>query len=102
MEQSLGPAVVGTSDLQEIYSRLRDDPALHFSSGAEVRTASEVAMARAKEAMGDWFGRLPLADCLVYEIDSGPTAFYQRPAADGTAAPWPWTLTRWRPPWSSR
>ena len=34
--------------------------------------------------MGDWFGKLPQADCVVRETPSGPTAFYFRPAADGS------------------
>ena len=34
--------------------------------------------------MGDWFGRLPQADCFVEETPSGPTAFYFPPATDGS------------------
>ena len=41
-------------------------------------------MAKAKEAMGAWFGRLPKADCVVAETPTGPTAFYFPPATDGT------------------
>jgi len=82
--RELGAEVLGTSDLQEIYARLRDDPELHFNTGEEVRAASEVALAKAKDAMGDWFGRLPQADCFVQETPSGPTAFYFPPATDGS------------------
>ena len=82
--RELGGAVLGTSDLAEIYSRLRDDPELHFETGAELVEASEVAMARAKGEMGDWFGRLPQADCLVAETQIGPSAFYYPPAIDGS------------------
>ncbi len=80
----LGEAVLGTSDLSEIYARLRDDPELHFDNGPEIVAASEAAMAKAKAAMGDWFGRLPQADCLVSETPSGPLAFYFPPATDGS------------------
>jgi uncharacterized protein (DUF885 family) len=80
----LGKEVLGTTDLQEIYRRLREDPDLHFTSGRDVVEASERAMAKAKAAMGDWFGRLPKADCVVAETPSGPTAFYFRPATDGS------------------
>lgn len=76
--------VLGTTDLAEIFSRLRDDPALRFETGEEVRAASEVALAKAKAAMGDWFGRLPQADCFVQETPSGPQAFYFPPATDGS------------------
>ncbi len=82
--RTLGQEVLGTSDLPEIYSALRDDPALHFAAGAEVVAASETAMAKAKAAMGEWFGRLPKADCVVAETPTGPTAFYFPPATDGT------------------
>ncbi len=82
--RTLGAAALGTSELTEIYSRLRDDPDLHFSNGADIIAASEAALAKAKAAMGDWFGRLPQADCLVAATPSGPTAFYFPPAADGS------------------
>ncbi|HSM00906.1 MAG TPA: DUF885 domain-containing protein [Acidimicrobiia bacterium] len=82
--RALGEEVLGTTDLPEIFSRLRDDPELHFEDGPSIVAASEKALAKAKAAMGDWFGRLPVADCVVAETPSGPTAFYFRPAADGS------------------
>ena len=82
--RELGGQVLGTSDLQEIYSRLRDDPELHYSDGASIVAASERALAKGKAAMGDWFGKLPQADCLVKETPSGPLGFYFRPATDGS------------------
>jgi len=82
--RNLGEEVLGTTDLQEIFSRLRDDPDLHFTDGPSVVAASEKALANAKAAMGDWFGRLPQADCIVAETPTGPTAFYFRPATDGS------------------
>jgi uncharacterized protein (DUF885 family) len=82
--RQLGYEVLGTNNLAEIYSRLRDDPELHFDSGPEIVERSEVALAKAKAEMGDWFGRLPQADCVVAETPTGPTAFYFRPAVDGS------------------
>jgi len=82
--RELGAEVLGTADLQEIYARLRDDPELHHTTGEGVRGAAERAFEKARAAMGDWFGRLPKADCLVGEIDSGAQAFYFPPAEDGT------------------
>jgi uncharacterized protein (DUF885 family) len=82
--RELGAEALGTSHLEEIFSRMRDDDALHFDSGPAIVEASERAMAKAKAAMGDWFGRLPEADCIVKETPTGPTAFYFRPAADGS------------------
>jgi uncharacterized protein (DUF885 family) len=81
--RSLGPQVVGTDDVGEVFERLRATE-LHFETGAEVVAAAEAALGRAKARMGDWFGRLPLADCTVAEVGSGPTAFYYPPSGDGT------------------
>ena len=82
--RQLGQVVLGTSDLNAIYSRLRDDPDLHYSDGPSIIADSEQAMAKAKAAMSDWFGRIPKADCLVKETPSGPLGFYFRPAKDGS------------------
>jgi uncharacterized protein (DUF885 family) len=80
----MGAEAFDTDDVQEIYRRLRDDASLHFEHGPQVVAASEVAMAKAKVEMADWFGRLPQADCIVAETHSGPTAYYFRPALDGS------------------
>ena len=82
--RNLGAEVLGTVDLDEIFARLRDDPSLHHTSGEAVREAAEEAFRKARAAMGDWFGILPQADCLVRETPSGPQAFYFPPAEDGS------------------
>jgi uncharacterized protein (DUF885 family) len=82
--RKLGSEVLGSEDLAVIFTRLRDDPALHFDNGPDVVAASEKAMAKAKAEMGGWFGRLPVADCIVAETPTGPTAFYYPPAIDGS------------------
>ncbi|HEY6538798.1 MAG TPA: DUF885 family protein, partial [Candidatus Dormibacteraeota bacterium] len=43
----LGSRVLGTSDVAEVRARLRDDPALRFSSGAEMVAVVTRALARA-------------------------------------------------------
>lgn len=82
--RSLGPDVVGSDDLRTIFEALRTDPALHFTRGEELVTASEVAMRRARQAMPDWFEVLPEAACDVQSTTTGPKAFYFPPAADGS------------------
>ena len=82
--RDLGSKVLGTADLGDIFSRLRDDPDLRFSKGADLVAASEKAMTKAKKELGNWFGRLPQSDCLVAETPSGPAAFYLPPAIDGS------------------
>jgi uncharacterized protein (DUF885 family) len=82
--QSLGLEVLGTADVPDIFRRLRDDPALHHTSGADIVSASKIALAKATAAMGDWFGILPKAACDVEEVQSGAIAFYFPPARDGS------------------
>ena len=82
--RELGLEVLGTDDLDEIFAKLRDDPELHHTSGANIVKASEDAFARAREKMPDWFGTLPKADCLVEETSSGAQAFYFPAADDGS------------------
>jgi uncharacterized protein (DUF885 family) len=79
----LGDEVLGTNDLGEIFTLLRDDPELHHETGPGVVVALEAAMAKARTAIGDWFGRLPSADCVVQETTWG-TAGYYPPAVDGS------------------
>ncbi len=82
--RGLGPEVVGTDDLQEIFAAMRTDPKLHFSAGDELIEASEVAMQRAWDAMPDWFEVLPQAPCAVQATSTGAKAFYFPPAGDGS------------------
>jgi uncharacterized protein (DUF885 family) len=80
----LGPSAVGTDDVPAILAALRDDPALHHTDADEIVEASKAAMAKARAAMGDWFGRLPKSDCDVEPTTSGAIAYYFRPALDGS------------------
>jgi uncharacterized protein (DUF885 family) len=82
--RELGGEALGTSDLREIFDRMRDDPALHFTTGDELVTASTTAMARAWAAMPDWFEVLPQAPCAVEGTTTGGKAFYFPPASDGS------------------
>ena len=82
--RALGQEVLGTRDVPEIFRRLRDDPALHHTNGADIVTASKAALAKATAAMGDWFGILPRAGCDVEEVQTGAIAFYFPPARDGS------------------
>ena len=87
--RELGASVLGTGDLQEIYARLRDDTELRFEDGDEVREAARVAMDRARDEIPDWFGRLPLTDCVMADVpepgaQDAPLAYYLPPAADGS------------------
>ena len=84
----LGGSALGLHDLQEIFEHLRTDPTLRFTNGDEVRAAAQDAMDRARAAMPEWFGRLPIADCVMAEISGGaeeaPLGYYLPPATDGS------------------
>jgi uncharacterized protein (DUF885 family) len=82
--RALGASALGTSDLEEIFERMRSDPALHFKTGAELVHASEVALRRAWDAMADWFEVLPQAPCAVEGVTRGAKAYYFPPANDGS------------------
>jgi uncharacterized protein (DUF885 family) len=82
--RALGPEVVGTDDLAQIFEAMRTDPKLHFERAEQLVEASEVAMARAWEAMPEWFEVLPQAPCVVKPTMTGAKAFYFPPAADGS------------------
>jgi uncharacterized protein (DUF885 family) len=82
--RALGPEVVGTDDLEEVFRRLREDPALHHTDADTLVRESEEAMARAWAAMPEWFETLPEAPCGVAGTPSGPKGFYFPPATDGS------------------
>ncbi len=82
--RALGPQVTGSSDLATIFAALRSDPALHHTSADAIVADAKAALAKAKGAMGGWFGILPKADCDVEAATSGAVAYYFPPALDGS------------------
>jgi uncharacterized protein (DUF885 family) len=82
--REIGADLLGTTDLAAIFSRLRSDPDLHHLTSEGVIAASEAAFGKAKALMGEWFGKLPEADCVVQGTKAGPIAFYFPPADDGS------------------
>ncbi len=85
----LGGRLLGTSDRHAVIVRLRSDPALHFSTSAEVLGVAESSLARAQAATPGWFGRLPVTPCVVVEMAEHEArfttiAYYRPPAADGS------------------
>jgi uncharacterized protein (DUF885 family) len=85
----LGRRVLGTKDLQSTLAALRDDPRLRFDTAEEVYDTAKRSLARAQKAVGDWFGRIPAAACVVVPIPSHSEAhqtiaYYSWPAMDGS------------------
>ena len=82
--RALGPEVIGTDDIDEIFEAMRTEPKLHFEHANELVEQSRVALARAEAAMKDWFEVLPKASCAVASTDVGMIAFYFPPTNDGS------------------
>jgi uncharacterized protein (DUF885 family) len=87
--RELGGRVLGTTDLPEIYRRLREDPALRFETGEQIKAQAERSLARANAAAPQWFGTVPKTPCILQEVpefggEDAPLAFYLPPAADGS------------------
>ena len=64
-------------------------PRSTFDTSAEVFAIAERSLARARDAIGDWFGILPSAPCVVVEIGEheaqhSTIAYYREPATDGS------------------
>jgi uncharacterized protein (DUF885 family) len=87
--RELGARVLGTTDMDEILHRLRHDPALRFTTAAEILRSGRQALERATAALPAILGRLPKAPCRVdemsaYEARDAVLGYYQPPAADGS------------------
>jgi uncharacterized protein (DUF885 family) len=84
----LGGRALGVSEVPEILTRLRSDPALRFTSSAQIVATVTDALARAEAARDDWFPRLDVPGCVIEEIDpveagNAPLAYYRPPGAGG-------------------
>ena len=77
-----GP-LLGTYELPEIYTRLRDDPELKYDHSDDLVTDALRCLEQAAAAMGGWFDPTPRAPCLADPIDVGAMAYYYPPTADG-------------------
>ena len=85
----VGERLFGTTDLAEIFDRLRNDPALRYDRSDEMMADARRYLDGARTAMGDWFGRLPQSDCDIKAVPEflaadAPAAYYFPPAADGS------------------
>ncbi|HEU5447948.1 MAG TPA: DUF885 domain-containing protein, partial [Acidimicrobiia bacterium] len=85
----VGGRLFGVTDVGDIFDRLRSDPALRYASGDDIMADARRYLARAADAMGDWFGRLPVTPCDITAIPAAlaedmPVAYYFPPADDGS------------------
>lgn len=85
---TIAEAEFGTSDLKALFGRLRSEPAYTFESEAHMLDYVNAAVERGRQAVPEWFGRIPDAELIVvpspaYEKDSGG-GFYSAGSADGS------------------
>ncbi|MGH3468757.1 MAG: DUF885 domain-containing protein, partial [Thermocrispum sp.] len=81
--------VFGTTDLAEIFHRLRTDEKLRWTSAEELIGEAESAIRRAEEAAPQWFGLIPPQPWVVEEVPAAaapgaPAAYYLAPSTDGS------------------
>ncbi len=83
----IGSRVWGTTDVPEIFRRLRTE--LLWANEDEMVTHATEAIARAEAEAPNWFGRMPKTGCQVKLVDSADRqtvaiAFYQPAPLDGS------------------
>lgn len=86
---TIGGRVFGTRSRTEIFHRIRNDPALRWSSGEELLTSARRAITRAEAVAARWFGRVPGEQVVVKpvpaaEAEGGSVAYYTPPSLDGS------------------
>jgi uncharacterized protein (DUF885 family) len=87
--RELGSRMFGTSELPEIFERLRTDPALRWRDGEELLDTARATIARAESVAPQWFSVVPEQACEVRpvpeaEATGGTIAYYVEPAHDGS------------------
>jgi uncharacterized protein (DUF885 family) len=87
--ERLGAQALGQGDFVAIQRRLRDDPALHFATRAQVEATAVAALARAAAAMPTFLNRPPRTPCVVkpiegFEEKDSTIAYYQPASMDGS------------------
>ncbi len=75
--------------LDAFLEKMRTDPKFRFASRDELFDTAGSILLRAKSQMPKLFGKLPMADCVMKEIESfrapaSPVAYYNPPPEDGS------------------
>jgi len=85
----LGGRALGVTDVDTVLDRLRHDPALRFRDAGEIVASATNALARANQALPDWFHDYDMAECVVtemseFEASDAVLGYYVPPSTDGT------------------
>ncbi|MCU1353756.1 MAG: hypothetical protein JWM05_2965, partial [Acidimicrobiales bacterium] len=86
---AIGQRVFGTDDVAAIFHHLLDDQDLRYRDGEEILTHARGCLDDAASRIGDWFGILPQAPCVLTPVPDflaadAPAAYYSPPAPDGS------------------
>ena len=83
----IGERVFSTADLAEIRQNLRGDRSNRFASREEILSYTEAAVNRAREAVPQWFGKVPAAEVIIRPVpeyqEQSSTARYVAASDDG-------------------
>jgi uncharacterized protein (DUF885 family) len=85
----IGARALASSDPAEVLQRLREEPALRCSSGAEMEAQARTSLARAQAALPRGFANPPRTGCevkVLADADPSVLAFY-RPPSPGSGRP---------------
>ncbi len=77
--REIAGSMLGTTDLPEIYSRLRGDSSLRYQDPADLVRDAEAAFARATAALPLAFSKVPVTPCTVNAVNGGAQAYYSAP-----------------------
>jgi uncharacterized protein (DUF885 family) len=85
----LGGRALGTTDLAEIFRRLKSDDDLRWRTGDELLDAARQAISRAEAAAPEWFSMRPEHSCEVRPVPEADApgsaaAYYMAPSMDGS------------------
>jgi len=85
----IGQQALGESDFATIAARMRDDPALRFTTSAEIVAVARDALDRAEAVRDAYFPPYDIPGCVIEEVnpidaDNSALAYYRPPAVDGS------------------
>src|SRR5580692_6574402 len=86
---TIGQQALGESDFRAIAARMRDDPALRFTTSAEIVAVARDALDRAEAVRDAYFAPYDIPGCVIEEVnpidaDNTAMAYYRPPAVDGS------------------
>lgn len=84
---TVGNRALGLDTMEAIFERLHADPAFRFTSEEEMLGHARATIARAWDAVDDWFGARPETPCQVVPVPASmapamPPAYYMQPPPD--------------------